>query len=217
MAVKFDPKKSALIIQDLQNDVIMRGGAFATTPARRRTRRSRTSSRNVKAIAAAARDAGHARDPRLVHRREGRAGAEAERAALPGRRGLGRRRSRDLGRGPGEGPRAEEGRPRRREDAHERVPRHEPRQPAAGARDRDARDHGRLDELLHRAHGAPRRRRRLQRRSSSRTAPRRSTTSGTTPPSTTRCRTSPSACRPTRRPRRAEARRAQACGAEERP
>ena len=28
MALKFDPKKSALIIQDLQNDVIMPGGAF---------------------------------------------------------------------------------------------------------------------------------------------------------------------------------------------
>ena len=28
MAVTLDPRKSALIIQDLQNDVIMPGGAF---------------------------------------------------------------------------------------------------------------------------------------------------------------------------------------------
>ena len=42
---------------------------------------------NVKRLAAAFRKAGAPGDPRLVHRREGRARPEAERAALRGRRG----------------------------------------------------------------------------------------------------------------------------------
>ena len=41
---------------------------------------------------------GHPRDPRPLHRRGGRAGAEAERAALPGRQGHGRARPRHVGR-----------------------------------------------------------------------------------------------------------------------
>jgi gluconolactonase len=59
MAVKFDPKKSALIIQDLQNDVIMPGGAFTRdNPAPAEHAKSQNVVRNVKAIAAAARAAG---------------------------------------------------------------------------------------------------------------------------------------------------------------
>ena len=42
--LSLDASRCALIIQDLQNDVIIEGGAFATR-ARRSTRRSRTSSR----------------------------------------------------------------------------------------------------------------------------------------------------------------------------
>ena len=60
MAVSFDPKKSALIIQDLQNDVIMPGGAFTGEgpggPAEHA--KSQNVVANVKSIAAAARAAG---------------------------------------------------------------------------------------------------------------------------------------------------------------
>ena len=60
MAVKFDPKKSALIIQDLQNDVIMPGGAFTggEGPGPAEHAQSQKVVSNVKSIAAAARSAG---------------------------------------------------------------------------------------------------------------------------------------------------------------
>ena len=59
MAVKFDPKKTALIVQDLQNDVIMPGGAFTRdNPAPAEHARRQNVVGNVKAIAAAARAAG---------------------------------------------------------------------------------------------------------------------------------------------------------------
>ena len=59
MAVKFDPRKTALILQDLQNDVIMPGGAFTRdnpAPAEHAKRQNLVG--NVKALAAAARAAG---------------------------------------------------------------------------------------------------------------------------------------------------------------
>ena len=59
MAVKFDPKKAALIIQDLQNDVIMPGGAFTkddSSPAEHAKKQKVVP--NVKALAAAARAKG---------------------------------------------------------------------------------------------------------------------------------------------------------------
>ena len=55
MALKFDPKKSALIIQDLQNDVIMPGGAFTkpdASPAEHAKKQNVVG--NVKALAVAA-------------------------------------------------------------------------------------------------------------------------------------------------------------------
>jgi gluconolactonase len=59
MAVRFDPKKSALIIQDLQNDVIMPGGAFTRdNPAPAGHAKKQNVVANVKALAAAARAAG---------------------------------------------------------------------------------------------------------------------------------------------------------------
>jgi gluconolactonase len=59
VAVRFDPKKSALIIQDLQNDVIMPGGAFTkpdSAPAEHAKKQNVVT--NVKALAGAARSAG---------------------------------------------------------------------------------------------------------------------------------------------------------------
>ena len=152
MAFSLDPKKCALIIQDLQNDVIMPGGAFTKSDGPRppgaceepegRGQRKGDRGRRPRG--------GHAGDPRLVRRRQGRPRPEAERAALPGggRRGPrawvtgARRRLR---------PRAETRRPHRREDAHERLPGHEPRERSSRARSRERRHHRRLDELLDRA------------------------------------------------------------------
>jgi gluconolactonase len=60
MAFRLDPKKSALIIQDLQNDVIMPGGAFTggEGPGPAEHAQSQKVVANVKSIAAAARAAG---------------------------------------------------------------------------------------------------------------------------------------------------------------
>ncbi len=59
MAVKLDPKRSALVIQDLQNDVIMPGGAFTRdNPAPAEHAKKQKVVANVKALAAAARAAG---------------------------------------------------------------------------------------------------------------------------------------------------------------
>jgi gluconolactonase len=60
MALRLDPKKSALIIQDLQNDVIMPGGAFTggEGPGPAEHAKSQNVVANVKSIAAAARSAG---------------------------------------------------------------------------------------------------------------------------------------------------------------
>ena len=57
MAVTINPRKSALIIQDLQNDVISEGGAFADSGAPDHAKSQRVVA-NVKALASAARGAG---------------------------------------------------------------------------------------------------------------------------------------------------------------
>ena len=54
---KIDPKKSALIIQDLQNDVIIEGGAFADSGAPAHAKKQKVVA-NVKSLAAAARAKG---------------------------------------------------------------------------------------------------------------------------------------------------------------
>lgn len=57
MAVRINPKKSALIIQDLQNDVISEGGAFADSGAPAHAKSQRVVA-NVRSLASAARGAG---------------------------------------------------------------------------------------------------------------------------------------------------------------
>ena len=59
MAIKLNPKSSALIIQDLQNDVITEGGAFADSGAPAHAKAQNVVG-NVKTLAAAARKAGMA-------------------------------------------------------------------------------------------------------------------------------------------------------------
>jgi gluconolactonase len=55
--VELDPGRTALIIQDLQNDIIMEGGAFADSGAPEHAK-SQNVVENVKGVAAAARAAG---------------------------------------------------------------------------------------------------------------------------------------------------------------
>ena len=59
MAIKLNPKTSALIIQDLQNDGISEGGAFADSGAPAHAKKQNVVA-NVKALAEAARKAGMA-------------------------------------------------------------------------------------------------------------------------------------------------------------
>ena len=118
--LQLDPKRCALIIQDLQNDVIMEGGAFAelrrtgacARPARRR--------QCAPACGCGAR-ARRRRDPRLVHRRTRRAGRDAECTAVRGPCRFQGAGARLLGRSAGGRARASSGRLHRRKDAHERV------------------------------------------------------------------------------------------------
>jgi gluconolactonase len=67
-----DPKRTAMLIQDLQNDVMIEGGAFADSGAPEHAK-DQNVVENVKALADAFRKAG-GHDPRLVHRRGGRPG-----------------------------------------------------------------------------------------------------------------------------------------------
>jgi gluconolactonase len=71
-----DPRRCALIIQDMQNDVIGEGGAFASSGAPAHAREQNVVE-NTRRLAAAAR--GY---PRVVRRRAGRAGPDAQRAAV---------------------------------------------------------------------------------------------------------------------------------------
>ena len=69
--LQLDPKRSALVIQDMQNDVIIEGGAFADSGAP-----AHAIAQNVVANVADARGGlprgGRPGHPRLVHRRGGR-------------------------------------------------------------------------------------------------------------------------------------------------
>ena len=91
-----DPKSAALVIQDLQNDVIIDGGAFADSGAPAHAT-SQNVVANVKGLAAACRKAGVP----VIHVwyivEAGRARPEAERAALRGRQGRERARPRHAG------------------------------------------------------------------------------------------------------------------------
>ena len=103
--MQLDPQRCAMIIQDLQNDVIMDGGAFADSGAPAHAREQRVVD-NVRRLAEVAPVARRRHHPCLVHRRAGRARRHAQRAAVrrPCRQqGHG---ARQLGRRPGFGTRA---------------------------------------------------------------------------------------------------------------
>ena len=154
--LQLDPKRCVLILQDLQNDVIMEGGAFAdfwrAGACARPTRRRKC---------APARRGGarprHPGDPRLVRGRARRAGHDAECAIV---RRAGRRQgagARLVGRGAGGGARAPSGRLHRRKDAHERLGRQPAGNHPEGDRTRRVDRYRRLDQHVDRTHRAHRR------------------------------------------------------------
>ena len=95
--LKLDASRCALIVQDLQNDVIIEGGAFAESGSPEHAKEQNVVE-NVKALADAAREKGVP----VIHVHyiveEGASGPEAQRAALRGRQGHGRARPRLVGR-----------------------------------------------------------------------------------------------------------------------
>ena len=158
--LRLDPKRSALIIQDLQNDVIIEGGAFADSGAPAHAK-SQNVVENVARLAEAARAAGTP----VIHVHyiveEGAVGLKQNAPLFQGVKEAGALVRGIVGRGAGRGAGAANRRPRRGEDADERVLRHAAGHPAARARRRDDRDHWGLDEHVDRAHRASRRGRRL--------------------------------------------------------
>ena len=99
-ALRLDPRRSALIIQDLQNDVVSEGGAFASSgaPAHAREQRVIENVGSPRRGGAGARRHGH---PCLVHRRARRTRPHAQLPAVPGCRRRQRHGARQLGRGSG--------------------------------------------------------------------------------------------------------------------
>ncbi len=81
--MQLDPQRCAMIIQDLQNDVIMDGGAFADSGAPAHARQQHVVE-NVRRLAETGARPRRGHHPRLVRRRARRAGRDAERAAVRG-------------------------------------------------------------------------------------------------------------------------------------
>ena len=129
--LKLDPSRCALIIQDLQNDVIIEGGAFAESGSPEHAKEQNVVE-NVKALAETAR----AKGIPVIHVHyiveEGAPGLKLNAPLFKRREGHRRARARLMGRRTGRGAGAAGRRPRGREDADERVARHEPREPARG-------------------------------------------------------------------------------------
>ena len=119
--------RCALIVQDLQNDVIIDGGAFAESGSPEHAKEQNVVE-NVKDLAAFCRGKGIP----VIHVwyvvEEGAPGLKVNAPLFEGVAG-GRARARHVGRGPGRRPRGAGRRLRRREDADERLAGHPPREP----------------------------------------------------------------------------------------
>jgi gluconolactonase len=129
VAVKINPRKSALIIQDMQNDVISEGGAFADSGAPAHATSQRVVA-NVKALASAARGAGMP----VIHIwyivEKGAPGLKQNAPLFQGGQGGECARTWHLGCGSRQGSRTQEGRFHSREDENERFSRDDPRDAA---------------------------------------------------------------------------------------
>ncbi len=95
-----DPGRCALLIQDMQNDVIIEGGAFAESGSPGHAKEQNVVA-NVIDLAAACRAKGVPVIHVLVHRRGRGARPQAQRAALQRRRRHRRARPGHVGRGSG--------------------------------------------------------------------------------------------------------------------
>ena len=141
----------------MQNDVIGDGGAFAASGAPAHAREQNVVE-NTRRLAAAAR----ARGVAVIHVwfivEPGAPGLTLERAAVRRDRRQQGDGAGQLGRGAGQRARTSTRRLRRREDAHERLGRHAPRDDPESPRPRHDHQHRRLDQHVDRAHGAHRRR-----------------------------------------------------------
>ena len=84
-ALTLDPRRCALLIQDMQNDAVGEGGAFAASGAPAHAR-AQNVVENIRRVAAGRARQRRARDPCLVHRRARRDRGEAQRAAVQGPR-----------------------------------------------------------------------------------------------------------------------------------
>ena len=155
--MQLDPQRCAMIIQDLQNDVIMDGGAFADSGAPAHAREQRVVD-NVRRLAEVAR----ARGVVIIHVwfivEAGRARRHAQRAVVRGPRRQQGHGARQLGCRPGFGTGAARGRLHRRKDAHERLGRHAAGNHPQGDRPRHDHQYRRLDQHVGRAHRPHRRR-----------------------------------------------------------
>ena len=151
--LRIDPRRTALVIQDMQNDVIIENGAFADSgsPAHARAQKRRRERPPPRRGLPAERRAG---DPRVVRLRGGASGDAVERAAVRGREVGQRAGARQLGRGAGAGPRAAVRGPGGGEGDHERVGVEPSRNLSARGGDRHDREHRGVDEHERRAHGA---------------------------------------------------------------
>ncbi len=131
--LELDPARCALLIQDMQNDVIIDGGAFAESGSPGHAREQNVVA-NAAALAAAARAAGVP----VLHVwyivEEGAKGLKQNAPLFQGVKDTGALVRGTLGRRAGRRARAAGGRLHRREDAHERLAGHEAREPAARPR-----------------------------------------------------------------------------------
>ena len=162
VGLNLDPARCALIIQDMQNDVMMDGGAFADSGSPEHARQQNVVT-NIRRLADACRRAG----VMVIHVwfvvEPGRARRDPQRTSVrrSGRcQGAG---ARHLGRDAGRGPRTETRGSCGRENAHERLGRQRTRNCAQERQARHHHRHRRLDQHVDRAHRAHRRRQGLYR------------------------------------------------------
>ena len=162
-ALRLDPSRCAMIIQDLQNDVIMEGGAFAASGSPAHAKQQNVVE-NVRRLA----DAARARGVLVIHVwfivEPGAPGMTLNAPLFEGVVDNKAMVRGSWGAAPVERARAAAGRLRGREDAHERLGGHAARDHPARGRARRDHQHRRLDQHVGRAHRAHRGRQGLFRR-----------------------------------------------------
>ena len=160
---RIDPTSTALVIQDLQNDVMIEGGAFADSGAPAHAT-SQNVVENVRTLAAACRRRGVPVFHVWYIVEPGAAGLKQNAPLFQGVKGANALVRGTWGAAPAAGLEPQDGDFVVEKMRMNALLRHEARQHAARARRRDARHHRRLDEHVDRAHRPPRGRCRLRRR-----------------------------------------------------